>query len=414
MKNKKVYIFNKSSRAAAYGIGTYIDQYIKCFKKSDLEFGVINLCGKGREVEIKRHEDGYQQISIPAPNKLNLPGAYQSYIKNVVYLLSDIIGVEDGTKYIFHLNFMNDIYLASSLKEMFNCKIVLTAHYANWSFALEGDSEKLDSIMVRELSDLDEKELSVLRSMKNDERMINHCDHFICVAKHNLEIFQKYLNVGRTSCSIISNAIEDEYKDVSENEKTSIRTKYFINSKTKVILFAGRLEDAKGIGFIIESFKETLRKYPDTHLFIAGDGNFSKWLKAAGTCWSKISFVGRVDKKQLYELYKIADVGIVASLHEAFGLVAVEMMMHQLPIIVSETGGLSEIVENNISGIKIPIVPLEDKRVLDVAMLTNMIGLLIDSPTFAKQLGINGRKRFLEKYGLSMFRDKMLDIYRKL
>ena len=48
----------------------------------------------------------------------------------------------------------------------------------------------------------------------------------------------------------------------------------------------------------------------------------------------------------------MADVGIACSLHEEFGLVAIEMMMNKLPIIVSDVGGLDEIVENEFSGLK--------------------------------------------------------------
>ena len=74
-------------------------------------------------------------------------------------------------------------------------------------------------------------------------------------------------------------------------------------------------------------------KYKCQNLFV------NQWLKEATDCWTKIAFTGRLDKKQLYEFYSMADMGVVCSLHEEFGFVAIAMMMHALPVI-SKTNNL--------------------------------------------------------------------------
>ena len=121
-----------------------------------------------------------------------------------------------------------------------------------------------------------------------------------------------------------------------------------------------------------------------------------------------------MNKEQLYEFYQIADMGVVCSLHEEFGYVAIEMMMHQLPIIVSNTGGLAEIVEDNISGLKVPIITEDEKRFIDVTILTEQICYLIEYPQIAKRLGKNARTRYLEKFELSQFKRQMLDLYQNI
>lgn len=130
--------------------------------------------------------------------------------------------------------------------------------------------------------------------------------------------------------------------------------------------------------------------------------------------WSRITFTGRIDKKQLYELYTIANVGVVCSIHEEFGLVAVEMMMHALPLVVTDTSGLGELVVNNVSGLKSPIKRIKRRRSPDVKVLSEQIMKLLDSKTFARQLGENARKRFLENYVLEVFREKMVAQYKTL
>ncbi len=89
MKNKKVYIFNSESRAAVYGIGTYINQLTMCLKHSKIDFDIIFLHTKGYEVTISM-EKGVRQISIPlVPYRKPEDDIY--YYRNVVYLLDDYI-----------------------------------------------------------------------------------------------------------------------------------------------------------------------------------------------------------------------------------------------------------------------------------------------------------------------------------
>jgi len=121
-----------------------------------------------------------------------------------------------------------------------------------------------------------------------------------------------------------------------------------------------------------------------------------------------------VDKKKLYELYRIADIGVVSSLHEEFGNVVIEMMMHGLPVIVGNTGGPSEIIEEGLSGLKVPIVIRKGQRCLDVQLLASRICLLLNDRDFAVKLGEGARKQFLEKYELSVFGKKMTSLYKSL
>ena len=179
-------------------------------------------------------------------------------------------------------------------------------------------------------------------------------------------------------------------------------------------MFAGRLDEVKGIVFLIQAFRKVLETYKNARLLIAGDGSFNRWMKEAKDIWSQVIFTGRIEKEVLYELYHIADMGIVCSLHEEFGFVAIEMMMNQLPVIVSDTGGLSEIVENGISGLKVPVMNDSKQQVIDVDALSAKMIQLIEQPDYAKVLAVNARKRFLEKYDLTIFRQKILNLYREI
>lgn len=409
MIKKRVYIFNGKSRAAAYGIGTYINQLIECMKDEEIEFGLIYVHTEGDEVTITKNE-GYQLISIPTIDFTNSKSR-QYYVRNIAYLLKEIIPYEKGIEYIFHLNFMNNPELVANLKRMFKCKVILVAHYSNWSFALLGDYNKLLKILAKRSGKRDYSEQKIVKEIKEDAKMIARCDKFVCIARHSLESFARICQLDTKEIVLINNALKDCYTPMDKELRRAIRHKYHIPEEVPLMIFAGRLDEVKGIAFLIQAFKKVLDRYTNARLIIAGDGSFNQWLKEAENIWSQVTFTGRIEKNMLYELYQIADIGIVSSIYEEFGFVAIEMMMHQLPIIVTDTGGLSEIVEDEVSGLKVPINNDSKQRKVDTEILSTKIMQLIEHPDYARLIGENARKRFLEKYEIAVFRRKMLNLY---
>jgi len=412
MKDTKIYIFNSASRAAQYGIGTYINQLTSCLNRDHLYFEVIYLHGEGKEVSVS-NEKGYRQITIP--DVVYRPARESDYYyRNVAYLLEEYIPQDKNVEYIFHLNFMSNTQLVSSLRKRYKCKIIIVSHYTNWSFALFGDERKLFSILNKSSEKRTLAEKQIYKNIKTDIKMIKKCDRFICVAQHTLDTFLKISDIDKSKCLVISNALKDEYKEIKPGDKLAVKAKWNLHNETKIILFVGRLDESKGIEFLIQAFKNLLNTKPDTRLILAGDGNYNRWFKEAGRYSTKITFTGRLDRKEILELYQIADIGVMSSLHEEFGLVALEMMMHKIPTIVGNTGGLSEIIEDNITGLKVPIKTVNGKRKISPQLLSNKMELLLENESFALEIAKNGRNRFLEKYELSSFRDKLLTLYKSL
>lgn len=405
MRKKKIYIIHKNSRAAAYGIGTYKTQLIECLKQTSIEFGVIELCASVNEVIVEQN-NGYELISIP----LIIYKYKKYYSRNVAYILREVIFEDAEYDLIFHINLMGDETLVNYLKKLFRCKIILTVHYTNWSLELLGNTQKLNEIFVKKIHELNDNEKQIRQNFEEEIKMAQKSDCVIYIAQHSANTLSKYIKTK--NAMIINNGLKDEYKELSSQERLSLKAKYFIPPQTKVIVFAGRIDKVKGVNFLIKSFKKVLNTFPDTMLVIAGDGDFTPLFKEAIYIWSKIIFTGKIEKEKLYELYRIADIGVLCSLHEEFGYVAVEMMMHRLPVIVSHTGGFIEIVESGVSGIKIPIVTKKGERSINTTLLTSKICLLLEDNNLAVNLSEGARKRFLEKYELSIFAENMISAYK--
>ncbi|MDR1742430.1 MAG: glycosyltransferase [Dysgonamonadaceae bacterium] len=411
MKKRKIFIFTRNSRAAAYGIGTYIKTLVTLLKNSDLDFGLIRLYSGGREATIEEKE-GYRQISIPYPavasrtktRKQSLNGDF--YDRNVAFLLRALIPYQSDTEYVFQFNFMGGESLARHLKKEFHGRILLVVHYTDWSFELLGDFNRIKTLSLNKLN-----EKRILKRIKEDFKLVNTADRVVFIAGHTLRTFKRLGGIGKQNYEIINNALKDSYFPVSQQEKTALRKKYLIGENEKIVFFAGRLDEEKGLRFLIEAFKRVLLKYPEARLFIAGTGGIIDMAERAAPYWSKISFTGKLDRTRLYEFYSLADIGVICSLHEEFGLVALEMMMFALPLVATKTSGLDELIEDGVSGLKVPLVTVKGLRQSNVKVLSEKIIYLLDNPSFAKTLGENARKRYLEKYNLELFFNKMTTVY---
>ena len=123
----------------------------------------------------------------------------------------------------------------------------------------------------------------------------------------------------------------------------------------KIILYAGRLVYEKGVQYLIGAMPKILQNYHDAKLVIAGKGGMVEELKSQVEflgLGNKVYFTGYMDHKSLCKLYKCADVAVFPSTYEPFGIVALEGMLAGNPIVVSDIGGLNEIVEHGVNGMK--------------------------------------------------------------
>jgi glycosyltransferase len=408
---RRIYLFTRNTgTAASYGIGKYIRQIIHFVKDTDMTLTVVELYTQNvKETSVTEEDYGYR-IVIPfaSTNSLLQTNSDSRYARNVAYLLREYISDDENN--LFHLNYMEGEYLAIWLRNLFKSKIILTVHYTRWSFALLGDTARLRKILKSGNEDATDAE-AVGKFVEQDMKIIEQCDKIICIARHSYSAVKEFYHADENRLVLICNGLKDDRGKTSPARIKHLKRQYHIRPDEKIILFAGRLDEVKGISFLIGAFRKLLKTCDGIRLVIAGSGDFGSLLSDAGKACAKITFTGYLQKGELYDFYRMADMGIVCSIHEEFGLVAVEMMMHELPIIVTDTGGLAEIVDDGINGLKVPVRTVRGKRQPDVTALHDRMKWMLEHPREAKQLGVNGRKKFLKEYELSVWGKKMLKLY---
>lgn len=123
----------------------------------------------------------------------------------------------------------------------------------------------------------------------------------------------------------------------------------------RVILFVGRLVYEKGVQVLLEAMPLVLARVPEAKLVAAGTGPMRDELerKAAELgCGGRVSFLGFVDEGTKSRLYREAEICVFPSLYEPFGIVALEAMASRRPLVVSDVGGLADLVEHGRDGYK--------------------------------------------------------------
>ena len=164
---------------------------------------------------------------------------------------------------------------------------------------------------------------------------------------------QRLFGLPYEKINVIPNGVDLNLYDNIERDY-DFRRKYAMDNE-KIILFMGRLVYEKGIQNLIAAMPKILECYHDSKLIIAGRGGMINELKAqvhAMGLDSKVYFTGYLAGKDVKKMYKCADVAVFPSTYEPFGIVAIEAMLSGNPIVVSDIGGLNEIVDHGVTGMK--------------------------------------------------------------
>jgi len=152
---------------------------------------------------------------------------------------------------------------------------------------------------------------------------------------------------------IIPNGIDLVETNVLKNTRYN-RRKYALPNE-KIVFFVGRLVPEKGVQVLLEAIPKILDFDPNVKFVIAGKGPYETELKTMVRVLgleNKVSFLGFIDDEERDALYTYADCVVFPSIYEPFGIVALEGMATNTPVIVSDTGGLGEIIEHEVNGLK--------------------------------------------------------------
>jgi glycosyltransferase involved in cell wall biosynthesis len=177
-----------------------------------------------------------------------------------------------------------------------------------------------------------------------------------------------------------------------------------------MILYVGRLAVNKRMELVLQALPELLVEEPDLKLVIAGpdDGAGDDWkeITADLEVEGSVRFEGFLSEEDLIAAFTAADVFVLPSEWEAFGIVLLEAMACRTPCITSDLGGPPEVIIDGETGY---VAPYADEGSWSQALL-KMIG----DPDLRKRMGEVGRKRAMEKFSWSSIVDRIEVVYEEV
>lgn len=175
----------------------------------------------------------------------------------------------------------------------------------------------------------------------------------------------------------------DQYRGVEA--KQGLRLEFGLAENQTVFIFVGRLESYKGIECLLDAFQDLCRSTSNVVLLVVGDGSQRKKATAPSELNPTVRYLGRLESEEVLKAYNAADIAVLPSLFEPWGLVVNEAMASGLPVIVSDrVGCIDDLVKDGQTGL---IFPAGCK-----ARLKDSMKYLVENPINRKKMGVQARQ----------------------
>ena len=226
------------------------------------------------------------------------------------------------------------------------------------------------------------------REMVEREAMLN-ADCIVAFSGHERDAMAGLYGADAGKVRLAPCGVDlDKFRPMDQGE---VRKKLGLNGE-KVLLYVGRVEPLKGLDLLVETAAQIEVGEENVRMMVVGGGGPGepetdrvRRLAEERQVHGLIDFVGRVDHDELPFYYNAADVCVVPSYYESFGLVALESMACGTPVVASRVGGLPTLVHHGHTGY------LKSWRCPE--SFANSVEMIISSERLQESLGIAARRR---------------------
>jgi D-inositol-3-phosphate glycosyltransferase len=241
--------------------------------------------------------------------------------------------------------------------------------------------------------------------IESEARIIRGVDRVVCATEGEARLLRQLYGADPAKIAVIPLGVDLER--FRPGDKESARVALGLKDE-RIVLFVGRLEPLKGIDILINAAALLESDVDCSVLIVGGDEASRSQLKRLQELArtrgieQRVAFAGAVDHERLPLYYNAADVCVVPSHYESFGLVAVEAMASGVPVVASRVGGLAGTVKDGETGYLIPWLCPEP--------FAERIELLLDNDPLRLNLGEAAREA-VGRYRWENVAGSILDLY---
>ena len=253
---------------------------------------------------------------------------------NLISKATEIINKE-GPFDVIHAHDWLVAYASKTQKDSFNIPIIATIHATE-----SGRNSGIHDEVQRYINDTE-----WMLTYEATEVIVN--------SNYMKSEIQRLFGLPYEKINVVPNGVNLNLYDGVERDY-NFRRQYAADNE-KIILYVGRLVYEKGVQNLIAAMPKVLNGYHDSKLIIAGKGGMIDELRDEVrrlNIENKVYFTGYLNLEQVTKMYKCADVAVFPSTYEPFGVVALEGMLSGTPVVVSDIGGLNDIVQHRENGMK--------------------------------------------------------------
>jgi glycogen(starch) synthase len=313
------------------GLARHVRKLAENLVAQDVE---VHVLARGREESPAEEEvDGVMIHRVREPER---PRELTEFVTWIEHMNADMLaaGVEVGDEHDFDVVHGHDWLVAVAgdhLAKRFRCPLVVTIHATEYG---------------RHQGWVEEHPQSYIHGV--ERWMANRAERVITCSSYMREHVSDIYGLEEERISVIPNGI-DPSELVPVDDLEALRAR-FAEADEKLVLLVGRLVYEKGFQLALEALPGLIERLGNVRFLVAGSGTAEHDLKEQARELGLDrhgAFLGWIGDDTLHSLYRIADLTVVPSIYEPFGLVALEAMASGCPCIVADTGGLREIVPSN-------------------------------------------------------------------
>jgi glycogen(starch) synthase len=301
----------------------------------------VHVLTRGREESPP--EELREGVTLHRVREPKRPGELTEFITWVEHMNTDMLaaGVELGDRFAFDLVHGHDWLVAAAgdhLAKRFDTPMIVTIHATEYG---------------RHQGWVDKQPQSHIHGI--ERWMANRAERVIACSSYMRDHVSDVYGIEEERITVIPNGIDpSDLQPFDEAEMRRLRGE-FARPDEKLVLLVGRLVYEKGFQFALEAMPRVIAELGNVRFMVAGSGTHEQQLRAQATQLGLDehgTFLGWIGDDVLHTLYRIADLTVVPSIYEPFGLVALEAMASGCPCLVADTGGLREVVRHEEVGLR--------------------------------------------------------------
>lgn len=380
--------------------GIFVHQQVKTLKEKGIEVKVIspvplapfplNLISKKwaryREIPYKTNIEG---IDVYYPRYLEFP-------KGIMFHRSGFF-MAKGIKRI-----INKVYKEFKF-DLIHSHVAVPDGYAGMILNKEFKVPHVVTIHGQDFQNTISRNINCKKALFN---VLNHIDKIITVSNKlkNVVKDENFYN----KIEVVNNGIDKDYISVDKIQENYIE-KNRINKNLIKILSVSNLKETKGIHINLKAIAKLKEIYSNISYDIIGDGEYrgklEELIKELGL-EDNVSFLGKLEHKEVIDIMKQYDIFSLPSYKEGFGMVYIEAMAQGIPVIGVKGEGIEDAIENGVNGFLVERKNIEE--------LVKIMKFLIENPYKRIDIGKCAIKTVLNKFTWNVNADKMISIYNEM